>query len=157
MIAYLQLAYILLLHLSSYSALQVYQRLLPLFTRSHSLLSTPEAYLPSIPTSQIRKTYTALLHTLSAQLTALPDHAFDAELPEMDLFYLDEIEALRIGLNRGVCAGDTEIGNGWEGLRTAAKRWGWNIGPLSGRPVVVQDTEEESDEEGEFAPQIVET
>lgn len=156
MLAYLQLAFILLLHLSSYSGLQMYQRLLVLFTRSHSLLSSPGDYIASTSATQLRKTYTALLHSLCAQLGALPPNAFDAELPEMDVFYLDEIESLRIGLAQGICAGDAEVQKGWEALRNSARRWGWSISPLSSvTPQAGQD--EESDEEGEYAPQIVET
>lgn len=165
-LAHLQLAFILLLNLSSYSALTIYQRLLTIFARSHSLLATPEKYLPPSSASslvqQILPTYIALLNTLSAQLGALPDNAFDAELPEMDVFYFDEIESLRQGLVGGVGRDDPDVLAAWEGLRKSAKRWGWAISPLSGKTIASPghehevEEEEESEEEGEYAPQVVE-
>jgi A1 cistron-splicing factor AAR2 len=96
-------------------------------------------------------------------LEALPKNAFDLELPEMDVFYLDEIEQLRIGL--ASLGGEAEkgkdgLGKAWDALRKAGKGWGWDIGQL--KPVGVagaamNDGDDESDEEGEYAPQIVET
>lgn len=156
------MAFILLLNLSSYSALTIYQRLLTLFTRSHSLLVTPEKYIPSSSAEKaIIPTYIALLNTLSAQLTALPDNAFDAELPEMDVFYMDEIESLRQGLQSAGSKrrDDPGVLAAWEGLRKSAKRWGWTIAPLlEGRRDQNKDEEmeSESEEEGEYAPQVVE-
>jgi A1 cistron-splicing factor AAR2 len=163
-LGYLQLAFVLLLHLSSYSSLTMYQRLLTLFTRSHSLLANPQTYIPKSTPSTIRKAYTSLLHTLAIQLGALPKNAFDMELPEMDLFYLEEIEQLRTGLATLGGTSGTEgekLGQAWHALKTAAKGWGWDIGDLksvSGQPGDGSAGDEvESDEEGEYAPQIVET
>lgn len=138
----------------------MYRRLLTLFSRSHHLLASPEHYLPATTPSQVHKVYIALLHTLAAQLSALPDHAFDAELPEMDLFYLDEIEQLRQGLAAGAGGGEGEIQTAWEALRKSARRWGWDLDPLlplSVRTAGGTEEEDESEEEGEYAPQIVET
>ena len=154
-VAHLQMAFILLLNLSSYSALQIYQRLFTLFTRSHSLLSTPDKYLTTTPNG-VKAAYIAFLRTLSAHLLALPDEAFDAELPEMDVFYLDEIESLRQALGRGVGKDDSGVQEAWEGLRESVKRWGWTISPLSDGEAEQGEEEEESDEEGEYAPQVVE-
>jgi A1 cistron-splicing factor AAR2 len=97
-------------------------------------------------------------------LGALPKNAFDMELPEMDLFYLEEIEQLRIGLmtlgNFG--AGGPEevrLKEAWQALQKAAKGWGWDIddfksssGDQAGDAVTSDDEEEE---EGEYAPQVV--
>jgi hypothetical protein len=84
------------------------------------------------------------------------------ELPEMDLFYLEEIEQLRIGLSQcGILGhpGTGEKRNGlvkaWEALQKAGKGWGWQIEPLGGGHQGEED--DESDEEGEYAPQVVET
>jgi A1 cistron-splicing factor AAR2 len=163
-LGYLQLAFVLLLHLSSYSSLQIYQRLLTLFTRSHSLLSTPQAYIPKATSSSIRKTYTSLIHTLSAQLGALPKNAFDMELPEMDLFYLEEIESLRVGLlNLGEVGAsgqeEEKLREAWQALQKAAKGWGWDIENLKsssgGRAGDIVPSDDEEEEEGEYAPQVV--
>jgi A1 cistron-splicing factor AAR2 len=163
-LGYLQLAFVLLLHLSSYSSLTMYQRLLTLFTRSHSLLANPQTYIPNATPNTIRKAYTSLLHTLAIQLGALPKNAFDMELPEMDLFYLEEIEQLRTGLS-SLCGSSgkegEKLGQAWQALKTAAKGWGWDIGDLKSASGQSGDEpasdEAESEEEGEYAPQIVET
>jgi hypothetical protein len=84
------------------------------------------------------------------------------ELPEMDMFYLEELEQLRTGLaSLGGASGKEaeKLGQAWQALKTAAKGWGWDIGDLktaSGRADddIASDDEEE---EGEYAPQIVET
>ena len=160
-LGYLQLSFVLLLHLSSYSSLQIYQRLLALFSRSHSLLANPEEYIPKATSSSIRKVYTSLIHTLSAQLGALPKNAFDMELPEMDLFYLEEIEQLRTGLaNLGEVGGQEgeKLIQAWQALQKAAKGWGWDIDNLkssSGQAVNATASDEEEEEEGEYAPQVV--
>lgn len=161
-VGYLQLSFVLLLHLSSYSSLQIYQRLLTLFTRSHSLLADSQKYIPNSTSSTIRKAYTSLIYTLAVQLGALPKNAFDMELPEMDLFYLEEIEQLRTGLaNLGEGSGKDgeKLIQAWQALKAAAKGWGWDIGDLktgSGQPGEELESDDE-DEEGEYAPQIVET
>jgi A1 cistron-splicing factor AAR2 len=142
----------------------MYQRLLTLFTRSHSLLANPQTYIPNSTPSTIRKAYTSLIHTLAIQLGALPKNAFDMELPEMDLFYLEEIEQLRTGLaSLGGSSGKEgeKLGQAWQALETAAKGWGWDIGDLksaSGQSGAGPASDEvESEEEGEYAPQVVET
>ena len=142
----------------------MYQRLLTLFTRSHSLLANPQTYIPKATPSTIRKAYTSLLHTLATQLGALPKNAFDMELPEMDLFYLEEIEQLRIGLANLAEGSGKEVEKleqAWHALKTAAKAWGWDIGDLRSTSGQSRDGHEmdevESEEEGEYAPQIVET
>jgi A1 cistron-splicing factor AAR2 len=142
----------------------MYQRLLTLFTRSHSLLANPQTYIPNSTPATIRKAYTSLVHTLAVQLGALPKNAFDMELPEMDMFYLEEIEQLRIGLaslGEGNGKEVEKLGQAWKALQTAARGWGWDIedlktagGPSGGGS---GSDEDESEEEGEYAPQIVET
>jgi hypothetical protein len=86
------------------------------------------------------------------------------ELPEMDLFYLEEIEQLRTGLaSLGGSSGKEgeKLGQAWQALKTAAKAWGWDIGDLrrisgqSGDGPTMDEVE--SEEEGEYAPQVVET
>jgi len=82
----------------------------------------------------------------------------------MDLFYLDEIEQLRVGLaSLGGSNGKEgeKLGQAWHALKTAAKGWGWNIGDLKSASEQSGDgpasDEVESEEEGEYAPQVVET
>ena len=140
----------------------MYQRLLTLFTRSHSLLANPQKYIPTATSNFIHKAYTSLVHTLAVQLGALPKNAFDMELPEMDMFYLEEIEQLRTGLANlaetdGKDAG--KLGQAWQALKTAAKGWGWDIGDLksASQAQTEAESEDEEEEEGEYAPQIVET
>ena len=107
----------------------------------------------------MRQAYVAFLRTLSAQLTALPESAFDAELPEMDVFYLDEIASLRSNLAAAIPmwteSQRTEVRGGWEELQTGAKKaWSWDIGSLAER---TEDEEGDEEEEGEYAPMVVET
>jgi len=86
------------------------------------------------------------------------------ELPEIDLFYLEEIEQLRTGLASLAGSSGKEgekLRQAWQALKTAAKGWGWDIGDLktaseqSGAGPASDEVE--SDEEGEYAPQVVET
>jgi len=84
------------------------------------------------------------------------------ELPEMDLFYLEEIEQLRIGLSQSGILGQAGTGEkrdglvmAWEALQKAGKGWGWQIEVLGSGGQGKGD--DESDEEGEYAPQVVET
>jgi len=82
----------------------------------------------------------------------------------MDLFYLEEIEQLRTGLaGLGGASGKEgeKLGQAWQALKTAAKGWGWDIGDLKSASRQSGDEpagdEVESEEEGEYAPQVVET
>ncbi|WVQ80792.1 hypothetical protein IAT38_002897 [Cryptococcus sp. DSM 104549] len=169
LIAHFQLAFILLLHLSSYSALLVYKRILALLCQSPSFLSTPYDYLtppPSSPNASIdataRSAYQALLRTLAAQLDAIPDGTFNTELPEMDAFYLDQIESLRKNLTGAMWGKEgtawkeaerQEMKGLWGKLRdTAWRKWKWDVDELGH----VVDDEEDEDEEGEYAPMVVE-
>lgn len=152
----------------------MYQRILTLFCHSPSFLADPTSYLPSDTTrhpgstqlqSNVAKVYITLVHTLAAQLAALPKDAFEGELPELDVFYLDEIEALRRGLARGRSGwpqGDVQVSSGaWQVLRKSCEAFGWEVGvltadehPDAGR--AGEDEEDEEDEEGEYAPVVVE-
>jgi A1 cistron-splicing factor AAR2 len=146
----LQLAFIILLHLSSYSALTVYKRFLPLFTRSSSLLSSPTDYLTS--SVDVAKLYSGLVSTLAAQLQALPAGVFETELPEFDLFFLDEIESLRYNL--ASVPWSSQLMGPWQVLHNVGQTWKWNISDLQAQVPLAE--EEESDEEGEYAPVVVE-
>lgn len=82
----------------------------------------------------------------------------------MDMFYLEEIEQLRTGLaSLGGSSGKEgeKLGQAWQTLKAAAKGWGWDIGDLKCASGDSGDgpasDEVESDEEGEYAPQVVET
>ncbi|KAK8864508.1 hypothetical protein IAR55_001758 [Kwoniella newhampshirensis] len=163
LLANLQLAFVILLHLSSYSALLVYKRFLTLLCQSSSFLSSPPEYLPASLSSSktIRRISLSLLHTLAAQLDALPEGSFETELPELDSFFLEQIESLRKNLgtamwgSSGWKEADREIIKaGWNKLRdTAWNKWRWDIDELG--HIVEEDDGEE--EEGEYAPIVVET
>lgn len=102
--------------------------------------------------------YISLVETVTAQLTALPDAAFETDLPEMDVFYLDEIEALHSNL-AGALGGwsdaeQNKVQEAWARLQLGAKdKWRWQLDDLS-RAVGVDEEDEE--EEGEDAPIVVE-
>ena len=109
--------------------------------------------------SAVRQAYTALIDTLAAQLTALPDSAFETELPEMDLFYLDEIEVLRTNFAAAHGGWTTSeqagLDRAWSKLRAVAReKFGWQVGALS-YPIELEEDEEY--EQGEYAPVIVES
>jgi A1 cistron-splicing factor AAR2 len=133
-------------YLSNYSALLIYKRFLSLLCRSSLTTAT----------TILRKTYISLLLTLSAQLAALPESAFEAELPEMDVFYLDEIEALRGHLSEVVggwtAAEQGKVREGWARLKAVSRKmWRWELEDLG------DEEEEDEDEQGEYAPVVVET
>ena len=156
-ISYIQLSFILLLDLSSYSSLMVYKRFSTLVTRSSDLLSNPSAYFPSRTTHDIASLYASFLQTLCAQLAALPDQVFESELPEMDLFFQDEIAYLRQNLGQGMSSwaepDRIPVQSTWIELQGMVKRWKWNIPPIPTGPGA---DDEDEDEEGEYAPVIVE-
>lgn len=96
--------------------------------------------------------YRALVLTLAAQLGALPETAFDAELPEMDVWFMDEISELR-GIVKSLGVG---LDQDWKSLCAVVKeRFGWNVEQL--QAVNADDGDEDEDEEGEYAPVVVET
>ncbi|KAK6909958.1 hypothetical protein I204_04875 [Kwoniella mangroviensis CBS 8886] len=168
LISQLQLSFILLLHLSSYSALLVYKRILTLLCQSTAILYTPSEYSSS-STSQkeVQETFVSLVDTLASQIQAIPDGTFDTELPELDVFYLDQIDSMRKNLSGGISISKDsdkwdenareKLGSSWTKLKEAGKPWGWEIGDLSIDQVGQNsDDDEESEEEGEYAPVIVE-
>lgn len=88
-----------------------------------------------------------LLITLAAQIFAIPESAFDAELPEMDVWFMEELEELR-----SVVATLGGMDEAWNGLRSVAKeRFNWDVSELHG------DDDDSDEEEGEYAPVVVET
>jgi len=149
LLAQLQLAFVLLVHLSSYGALTVYKRLLPLFTRSSSLLVAPNDYLPS--SVDVPRLYAEFVSTLAAQLRALPNGVFETELPEFDLFFLDEIESLR--QNLASAPWRKQVEQPWRELRKVGQTWNWRLEDIG--PEVISTEEDEEDEEGEYAPVVV--
>lgn len=152
--------------------MQTYKRLLSSFTRSTSIHTTTSLFGLSQPL--VRQSYISLIKILGAQLGTLPAGVFDAELPEMDVWYIDEIEALRAGIRGGAgrvvdveiempvwadMEGMREVEDAWSGLKRSARRFGWDILALEletggGRAASTED--EEDDEEGEYAPVVVE-
>lgn len=145
----LQLAFILLLQLSSYGGLTVYKRILSLFTRSSSILSTPAHYMPEGP--DISGLFRAVVVAIAAQIQSIPSGSFETELPEFDLFYLDEIESLRENLSSTPWR--DQVSASWKRLQSAGKTWRWDIDNLDSPGPV--DGSDEEDEEGEYAPVVV--
>jgi A1 cistron-splicing factor AAR2 len=92
----------------------------------------------------------AVISTLTAQLHAIPDGSFETELPEFDMFLLDEIESLRHDIASSPYR--ASLTTEWEELRRVGQRWHWDITGLSQTDV---EEDEESDEEGEYAPVVV--
>ncbi|KAL7421629.1 hypothetical protein Q5752_003398 [Cryptotrichosporon argae] len=158
LIAHLQLAFVLVLYLSSSAALDVYRRFLSLLARAPTALLDPAASAAPFAPAALRRAYLALIHTLAAQLLALPDNVFDADLPEMDVFCLGEIAQLGRNVGAALAArraawGDVagEVERAWAALQRAGRRWGWAIDDLG-----AAGGADDSDEEGEYAPIVVE-
>lgn len=138
--------------------------------QSSSFLISPSSFLsppkqnPNAHVGEGMKIlYKELLKSLRVEIEALPDGVFDTELPEMDVFYLDQLESLRRNLASAIW-GEVEEGTAWTDLElqsfkslwnalrdSAWKKWMWDIDELSHRV-----DEEDEDEEGEYAPVVVE-
>ncbi|WWD03108.1 hypothetical protein V865_001155 [Kwoniella europaea PYCC6329] len=167
LISQLQLSFILLLYLSSYSALLVYKRILTLLCQSTAFLSNPSEYLSSSASQKkVQETFVSLVDTLASQIQAIPEGTFDTELPELDVFYLDQIDSMRKNLSVAISISKDsdkwdenareKIGSSWTKLKGAGKPWGWEIGDLSIDRVGQNNDDDEESEEGEYAPVIVE-
>ncbi|OXG24816.1 A1 cistron-splicing factor AAR2 [Cryptococcus neoformans Tu401-1] len=170
LLGHLQLSFVLFLQLSSYSSFLAYKRILALLCQSSSFLISPSSFLsppkqnPNAHVGEGMKIlYKELLKSLRVEIEALPDGVFDTELPEMDVFYLDQLESLRRNLASAIW-GEVEEGTAWTDLErqsfkslwnalrdSAWKKWMWDIDELSHRV-----DEEDEDEEGEYAPVVVE-
>lgn len=95
-----------------------------------------------------------LIRTLAAQLTSLPETAFDTELPSVDTFLQGEIEQLRQNVSAALAEPGwwglaQRVAREWQGLQQAGARFGWDIEALG-------SGDDDEDEEGEYAPQVVE-
>jgi A1 cistron-splicing factor AAR2 len=115
--------------------------------------------------------YITSVQTLAAQLTALPEGVFDTELPELDVWLLGEIDALRndvktsvrSGVRERVWAGEgskavqviKELETAWGRLIQAGRRYQWEIERLDLQATGQAELDEESEEEGEYAPIVV--
>ena len=158
LLGYLELSFVIMLNLSSFSALMVYRRLLTLFCQSSSILHVSTALLDGEARKGVRNMYMDLLGTVGAQLAALPASAFETELPDMDVFYLDTIASLRVNLMAAVGGWtddeQSQVDTAWRDLQqTARGAWRWDIGPLTQASEIAEELEDE--EEGEYAPTIV--
>lgn len=155
----LELAFILVTEVWSFAALASYKRILGLFCRSAAAVATPETFSDGKEgfAKETRETFIALVDVLAAQIRALPDSAFTTELPDMDTFYVEELGHL--GRNLGAALAEPQWWGlakralpAWERLEAATKERGWSLAPL---PAGDED-DEEGDEEGEYAPVVVE-
>lgn len=145
----LQLAFVLLLQLSSYGGVTVYKRILSLFTRSSSLLLSPSEF--PAEGHDVLRLFQAVVVVLAAQIATIPSGSFETELPEFDLFYLDEIESLRQNLS--FAPWRDQMLTSWKRLQSAGKTWRWAIEDIA-TPAQNAESDEE-DEEGEYAPVVV--
>lgn len=103
-----------------------------------------------------------------AQLEALPAGVFGTELPELDVWFVEELGSLRSGICRALgrqgglwekLVDQHRVFAKWEELRNAArKKYGWVLGELSTSSGGIDLGEENGgsdDEDGEYAPVIV--
>ncbi|BEI91875.1 uncharacterized protein CcaverHIS019_0406950 [Cutaneotrichosporon cavernicola] len=158
LLGYTALAFILVTQVWNAPALAAYRRLIALHCRAHAALAEPELFPDAFPSPEKekgRETALAFVDLLTAQISSLPDQAFAVEVPDLDVFYLDEIEVLRRGLGAALAvrgwwglAGKAQAS--WTRLQAVGRVRGWEIGPLP------QGDEEEDEEEGEDAPVVVE-
>jgi A1 cistron-splicing factor AAR2 len=149
---------VLVTHVWNFASLGAYKRILSLFSQSSAAISgdsssDPDSDLVDLP--DLQETYFALLATLTSQLCALPESAFDSELPDLDTFYLAQIGNLRANLGAALGAPKWWGSAGrliaaWKNLQEAAMKRGWEVEDLR------MGDEDSDDEEGEYAPVVVE-
>lgn len=135
----------------SFAALGAYKQLLSLFCRSATAIARPEELGEG---KEARETFITFVTVLAAQIRALPDSAFTTELPDMDTLYMDEIEQLVKNLGAALAEPQwwglaKRVAVEWDKLDAAAKERGWELQPLAA------GDEDEEDEEGEYAPVVV--
>lgn len=143
--------------------------MLALFAQSSAILISLTDVLPDGRTvphlRSVRTAYIDLIKTLSAHLSALPPTAFESELPETDVFYLEQIQALRANLRRSLVVSKEPwhgkdkkaLMDAWAELqRTAKSCFTWDIWGIGECALKEMQEEEEEDEMGEYAPQVVE-
>jgi A1 cistron-splicing factor AAR2 len=166
LLGHLQLAFIILLHLSSPSCLTVYKRLLSLLCRSTNIHVHPLEHLKAPRHAPLRALCISFIAALTAQLHALPDGVFDTELPELDVWFNEELEALRGNISRAMGEAEglwadgearKELRVGWEEMKSVARRqFGWEVGELQSLAQLFDGVgEEDEDEDGEYAPVVV--
>jgi A1 cistron-splicing factor AAR2 len=132
----------------------------------------PDRYITSTGNDQssgrtIRQLYITFIQVVTAQLAALPEGVFDTELPELDIWLLGELDALRNNLREAVRPGvasawsgegnkglqaRSDVETAWDDLIKAGQRFRWELEPLCLRDT---NCDEESEEEGEYAPVVV--
>lgn len=139
--------------------------------RASSIHSTPLEYGfdSAASLAQLVDLYISAIKLLQSHLDSLPDGVFETELPELDIWYIDELEVLRGHLRRSL--GETgsmwrteesvqRVCAAWNELRGVAKRrYGWDLSELLTDKSSQKggDDSEEEEEEGEYAPIIVES
>jgi A1 cistron-splicing factor AAR2 len=120
--------------------------------------------MPAGRYARFRQSVVELIRTLGTQLQALPEGVFDTELPELDVWFNEELEHLRraldaaLGVDGGLWSnhGTSEVLNQWTGLRTGARRFQWRLEELGGPSSRGKEEGEEDEEDGEYAPVVVE-
>ena len=159
LLGHLQLSFALTTNVWNFASLGAYKRIVSLFTQS------PAAMAGTCPAefdfgaggshAALQKIYLALLGTMTAQLKSLPPTAFDTELPDLDTFYLAQLDHLRQGLGAALAEKSwwglaSRVASDWAALQKVGKERGWAIEDM-------RMGDEDSDaEEGEYAPMVVE-
>ena len=159
LLAELQLAFVLFVLVHNHSALETYESLLSLLCRSHYALMPESVLLPL---------FVVFVETVTAQLSFLPPDFFSTQLPSLERFLLDSLEALKRGMEDALPAYPTDhvvwkaMLDRWTRLAdTTVERFGWQLGMVRGSRHRFVSTEDdgvaiEDLEEGEDAPVIVE-
>lgn len=153
-----QFAYLLITQITNFSALDVYRDLLTLFAQS------------SVSANDL-DSYTDFLSLLHSQFTALRPEFFVEDLPELESFFINTLEALRQNLKPVA----EHVAKPWTALQDLVQeKFGWPLKPVAGfMPVQtgtthynlasqegqsgrVMDDEDLLAEEGDDAPVVVE-
>jgi A1 cistron-splicing factor AAR2 len=177
LLAQMQLAFILVTQLHNFSALEAYKRYISLMCRSSSTL-LPESTGLS-PSEGLPLVASFLSQVLLPHLERVRQEFFEEDLPDLDVFLLEELSVLRLALRAAQrhyeSASDktsfAQAREAWYNLRQAVDtRFGWKLGGLeSDEAASAQkggklhynllsqpDEEDEYVEEGEDAPVVVE-
>jgi hypothetical protein len=114
----------------------------------------PEPDLDFGQSPHVQDTYLAFLATIAAHLRTLPPT--DTEIPDLDDFYAAQLDHLRRGLgaalaHRAWWAQAQRVAGAWAAVQKAGAERGWSM------PDMMMGDEDSEDEEGEYAPMVVET
>lgn len=184
-LAEIQLSFVLFALLHNFSSLSVYKSLFSILCRSTSLLLPPadrppangSPYAPTLLTLEALPLYASFFSILLDELAFLDDEFFSSQMPGIDIFMLNELDALCLSLSEASPHWNAVGGPGGAIWRVVVERWdkitnvttekfGWQLSMIKGSKrhgyPGAQRTREQEDEvdledleEGEDAPVIV--